>query len=269
MSEMESFLQFAHRLADAGRALTLARFRGGVETKSKTDRSPVTEADIACEKKLREMLADAYPTHAVVGEEFGAENLQSDIAWIIDPIDGTRSFISGSRQYCSLIALAVGGKPALGLIDMPALDERWWGVFSPTIKQAFFNGKPCNVAPSAALSAAVMATTTMGVADGDEDDKLRRLCNLAGHVRLGGDASAFGCVASGFSHMAADYAMAPYDYLPLAPIIKASGGVITDWEGRELFFDSARAGEENKIGVLASASDSLQKEALSALANGD
>ena len=262
MSEIEEYLRFAGRLADAGRAATLPHFRRGIAVQNKNDDSPVTAADRECEAKMRELIAEEYPNHAVYGEEFGGDlaGAESGFAWILDPIDGTRSFISGSRQYCTLIALAHDGLPLVGIIDMPALDERWAGCDSPKLRRAFFNGAPCAVSAQTELSRAVLATTTLGVADDSRDIALRKLYRKAGHVRLGGDASAFGSLASGFLDAAADYEMACYDYMPLAPVVRAAGGIITDWEGK----NPVLAG--GKTGIAAAAGGELHRQMLDALA---
>ncbi|MGU9951680.1 MAG: inositol monophosphatase family protein [Gammaproteobacteria bacterium WSBS_2016_MAG_OTU1] len=277
MNEIEVLMEFAEDLADAARRVTLPYFRGGVAIENKNDESPVTIADKECERIMRDMIVTNYPHHGILGEEFGvssgsvehADNTKTkndECVWVLDPIDGTRSFISGSRQYCTLIALVMNGVPVLGVIDMPALDERWTGIDLPKKKYSVFNNERCRVSAQTELSAAVMATTTLGVADimdgaPDESDvALRRLCRAAGHVRLGGDASAFGGVASGFLDMAADYEMAPYDYLPIVPIIRAAGGIITDWTGGALSLDSG------KTTTVAAASPSLHSQALAALA---
>lgn len=259
MSDIEQYLQFAHALADAARTITLPYFRAAVAINHKADASPVTVADRECELKMREMIAAHFPQHSVYGEEFGG-SIDDGLAWVLDPIDGTRSFISGSRQYCSLIALVQDGAPILGIIDMPALDERWTGCDVPSLRRADFNGAPCRVLPQDELSAAVLATTTLGIADDARDVALRRLCRCAGQVRLGGDASAFGALASGFLHVAADYEMACYDYLPLLPIVRAAGGNISDWTGGAPTFCA------DKTGIVAAATPMLHQQALAALA---
>ena len=177
----------------------------------------------------------------------------------MDPIDGTRSFISGSPMYCTLIAFVRCGKPLIGLIDMPALDECWLGVNSADKSFSTFNGQPCRVAPCALLTQAKMATTTMGLIDDTRDQALRHLSQHTAHTRLGGDAQAYGSVASGFIHLAADYEMQPYDYLPLVAIVCAAGGQISDWHCHPL------TPNLGKCGILASSNQSLHNAALTAL----
>ena len=186
----------------------------------------------------------------------------------LDPIDGTRSFISGSPLYCTLIALLHKGKPRIGIIDLPALDERWSGCIADDLCGAWLQTKGekkhCAVSDCAELQNAVLATTTLNVEPGKDNDALLKLYKSVGQVRLGGDASAFGCMASGFLDVAADYVMAPHDYLPLVPIVTAAGGIITDWDSAPLnHFEPARVG--HKITVLAAATPSLHKQCLDAL----
>lgn len=262
MSEIEEYLRFAGRLADLGRAATLPHFRRGIAVQNKNDDSPVTAADQECETKMRACIAAEYPNHAVFGEEFGGDLPdKSGFVWVLDPIDGTRSFISGSRQYCTLIALVRDGVPILGIIDMPALDERWLGCDTPELRRAEFCGLPCRVSAQTDLGRAVLATTTLGVAEDGRDLALRRLCGAAGHVRLGGDASAFGSLASGFLDAAADYEMAVYDWASLFPIVRAAGGMISDWAG------DVPALADKKTGITAAATAKLHRQILEIVAD--
>ena len=168
--------------------------------RAKADSSPVTDADCNCEKLLREHIAQHYPQHAVVGEEFGGD-AEGEWVWVLDPIDGTRSFISGSPLYCTLIALLHKGKPRIGIIDLPALDERWSGCIADDLCGAWLQTKGekkhCAVSDCTELQNAVLATTTLNVEAGKDNDALLKLYKSVGQVRLGGDASAFGCMASG------------------------------------------------------------------------
>ena len=258
MDGIEDYLHFAGRLADTARETVLPYFRCGTAVQNKNDDSPVTVADRECEEKMRALIAKTYPQHSVYGEEFGGD-FGGEFVWVLDPIDGTRSFISGSPQFCTLIALLQNGAPILGIVEMPALNERWTGCDLPDLRCARFNDSPCAVSENVPLSSAVMATTTLGIADDGRDVALRRLCRRAGHVRLGGDGSAFGALASGFVDIAADYEMACYDYLPLIPIVRAAGGTITDWDGNAPKFCAGTTG------IVAAAGGELHSAALAAL----
>ncbi len=260
MKDAEELCRFAEALADAARAAALPHFRAAVAVECKADASPVTAADRAAEKAMREMIENNYPSHGVIGEEFGNEREGAETVWSLDPIDGTRSFITGSPLFCCLIALLRGGLPVIGVIDLPALNERWLGVDANGLRRALFNKKPCAVSQSASLATATMITTTLGLAEDERENSLRKLCNAAGQTRLGGDGGAYGCVASGFADCACDYEMQPHDYLPLPPIVRAAGGVVSDWEGNE------NIGAKNgKTKILASASRALHESALKEL----
>ena len=210
------------------------------------------------------LINECYPDHGIIGEEFGSRAASAEFVWVLDPIDGTRSFISGSPQYGTLIVLLAGGMPVLSVLDFPVLKERYIGLYTSHQSQALLNGSPCRVtAALPSLAQAVAATTTVAVQENDADMQLRRFLASCGQVRLGGDAFAYAGVAAGFSHLALDYLMQPYDYLPLIPLIAAAGGCISDWQGATLvpfdFQDGSRR-------VLASAGAALHEEALAALA---
>lgn len=253
-------MNFAQQLSTHAREITLPHFRSGIHSNTKADDSPVTIADRDCEAAMRTLIADTYPTHGVVGEEYGDDSANCSDVWVLDPIDGTRSFITGSRQYCTLIAFVRDGIAQIGLIDMPAENECWLACDVSDKQSVTLNGKPCVTSTCHKLSESSLVTTTLGVADNACEAAAKRLCRSAGQMRLGGDASAYGCVASGYADIAVDYKMACHDYLPLVPIVRAAGGVISDWQGETLQLSSTHRTE-----VLASATIDLHQQALSTL----
>ena len=255
----ESLLNFVRQLADVARAATLPHFRSVNKIEVKDDRSPVTKIDRAAEAAMRMLIERHYPTHGIVGEEFGTVNAAADNVWVLDPIDGTRSYISGSPLYCTLVAFVRDGTAQIGVIDVPALDERWVGAPG----NVWHNGSPCGaLPPSPPLNTAVLATTALGFNDDADDRALCRLCRHAGQTRLGGDAFSYGCLASGYLHAVADSKMQTYDYLALTPIVGGVGGVISDWNGNPLTLAS------NTTSVLATADAKLHRQALAAFADG-
>ena len=260
----KDYLDFAGGLADAAAAVTLPLFRQPLPVETKADASPFTKADCEAERAMTEKIRAHHPAHGLVGEEFGATRQEAEFVWVLDPIDGTRSFISGSRQYGTLICLLHNGTPVVSVLDFPALGERWEGVCTAAHAEAKFNGAPCRVAAQAPpLAHAVAATTTIAVQpQAPQDTQLHKLLAACGQVRLGGDAYAYAGLAAGFAHLAADYLMQPYDYLPLMPVMHAAGGVMSDWQGKPLA--PFRVGAEST--VVAAASEALHQEALSALA---
>ena len=146
MSELEAFAALAERLAEAVRPIVLAPFRSGIAFDIKADASPVTAADRAAEAAMRELIEDACPGHGILGEEHGAVRLDASHVWVLDPIDGTKSFVTGKPLFGTLIALLRDGRPVVGVIDMPALAERWVGINSrPTLfRRATGNGSTGN-----------------------------------------------------------------------------------------------------------------------------
>ena len=256
-----ALLAFAERLADAARAVTLPLFRQPMGIEVKADATPVTIADREAERVMRALIATEYPEHGVVGEEAEDFRREAEYVWALDPIDGTKSFIGGSPLYSTLIGLTRNGEPVLGVVDFPALAERWTGLLTPAHCRAAFNGEDCRVAGGdIGWSQSLLATTTLGWREGGDDDRLRRLCRGVGQVRLGGDAFSYGCVASGFCHLAADYAMKTCDYLALAPVVLAAGGVMTDDRGAPLRLQSG------ETFVLAAANPVLLETAIARLA---
>jgi len=149
-------IALAHRLADASGEIVLGHFRNNVEVDTKSDATPVTVADRNAEAKMRELIKAAFPTHGIIGEEFGNENDRAEYTWVLDPIDGTKSFINGVPLFGTLIALMHKGVPWLGCINHPALNERWIGGAG---QATTLNGKPCRAKPCATLADATVYST--------------------------------------------------------------------------------------------------------------
>ncbi len=269
LHQAQDFLQFANQLADAAAKITLPLFRKPLPVKVKSDASPFTQADCNSEKTMCELIAKNHPTHGIIGEEFGSNNADADYVWVLDPIDGTRSFISGSPLYSTLIVLLHKGVPVISVMDFPALSERWTGLLTEQSKYAEFNGTRCHTASSVPLLPnCVISTTTAALEHRPEDTQLQKFMHQCAHVRLGGDGFSYACLSSGFVHLALDYLMQPYDYLPLIPVITGAGGVISDWQGKPLIpFGSKNAVGDGTSTVVASANEQLHQEALQTLAS--
>ena len=248
---------FAARMTREAGATALRSFRAGCEVENKSDNTAVTRADRECEAHMRKMIAREFPAHGVVGEEFGAEPKEE--TWVLDPIDGTLSFITGSPLFCVLAAFVRGGEPVVGVIHLPALGDSWIGIHASGDSSATFNGAPCRVSDARELGRAVCAVTTVGWQSGETDRRMRTLMSAARRSRLGGDGFNYGCVASGFADLAADYDMAPYDYLAPAALVAAAGGVMTDWDGNPLTLAGG------KTEVVAACSPEAHRGALAAL----
>ncbi len=225
-------IQFTVRLADATGVVARRHFRNpALAVEAKADLSPVTIADREVELTLRREIAAAHPDHGIVGEEFPAERPDAEFVWVVDPIDGTKAFLAGKPTFGTLIALLHRGRPLLGVIDHPALGERWIGARGhPTTH----NGHPVHARRCAKLSAAVLYASSPEMfqgADAQRFDSLRSKVRVNG---WGGDCYSYGLLASGFIDLVAEAAMGPHDYLPLVPVVEGAGGRITDWEGGPL-----------------------------------
>ena len=255
--DLSAIADFAARMTREAGAVALRRFRGDFEVENKGDNTAVTRADRECEERMREMIGRAYPSHGIVGEEFGAEPKSE--TWVLDPIDGTLSFITGSPLFSVLAAFLRDGAPVAGVVHLPALGDTWSGICAPGDSSATLNGKPCRVSGLRDFGRAICAATTVGWQSGAADDKMRKLLSAASRHRLGGDGFNYGCVASGFADLAADYDMSPYDYLAPAALISAAGGKMTDWRGEALTLESG------KTEVIAACSEEVHRGGLEAL----
>jgi inositol-phosphate phosphatase/L-galactose 1-phosphate phosphatase/histidinol-phosphatase len=221
----------SHRLADAARPIVARHFRTPVAVDDKTDLSPVTIADREAETAMRALLDEQVPTHGVFGEEHGAVRTEAEFVWVLDPIDGTRAFITGLPIFGTLIALLRNGSPVLGIIDQPILGERWLGVAGET---STLNGTSISVRPCGALEDAYMYSTAPLMFPGEFERPHRTLTERVKLFRWGGDCYAYGLLAAGHVDLVVEASLKLYDFAALAPVIKGAGGMITDWRGREL-----------------------------------
>jgi myo-inositol-1(or 4)-monophosphatase len=195
----------------------------------KKDLSPVTEIDRKAEMMLREMIAKNFPSHAILGEEFGA-SAQAEYTWVLDPIDGTKSFVSGAPLFGTLIALLKDGKPILGAIGLPMRDEVYLG--DNTVTEV--NGTPVHVKDALSLKEAVILTTDIcDISRLKSRPKFDALINEGKIFRMWGDCYGYALIAGGLCAVMSDAEMNPWDILPLIPIIRGAGGVITGWEGQD------------------------------------
>ncbi len=195
----------------------------------KKDLSPVTEIDRKAEMMLREMIAKNFPSHAILGEEFGAGG-SAEYTWVLDPIDGTKSFVSGSPLFGTLIALLKDGKPILGAIGLPMRDEIYLGDNQTTE----VNGTPVHVKDALSLKEAVILTTDIcDIARLKSRPKFDALIEEGKIFRMWGDCYGYALIAGGLTAVMSDAEMNPWDILPLIPVIRGAGGVITGWEGQD------------------------------------
>jgi len=236
---MPDDLALAHALADAAGAAIRPFFRQRFERERKGDASPVTEADRAAEAAMRAILAVERPHDGIVGEEYGTERGDAARVWVLDPIDGTRSFISGRAIFATLIALLEDGRPTLGVIDQPVQRERWVGVKGqPTT----LNGAPVTVRTCAGLADAHLATTGPNYFTADESRRYDRLAAAAGDTVWGGDCYNYAMLATGQLDLVVEAGLKLYDFAALVPVVAGAGGVIADWHGQPL-----HAGSDGRV----------------------
>ncbi|HEY0767986.1 MAG TPA: inositol monophosphatase family protein, partial [Steroidobacteraceae bacterium] len=223
----------------------------------KVDGSPVTVADRDIETHMRRMIRAAFPRHAIQGEEFASEG-SGEFTWVLDPIDGTKSFISGYPLFGSLIALLQGGRPVLGVLEAPALSERWVGCEAcPTL----FNGQPVKTRACRAMEQAVLYTTTTESFKPAERQRFEALAARAALRRFGGDCYLFGMLAGGHCDLVIEVQLKPHDFMAVIPIVEGAGGRISDWRGATL--STASDGR-----VVAAATETLWRQAIEELSAG-
>ncbi len=233
--DLASLTTHAAALTERASVLPMRHFRGALTIDAKPDDSPVTQADRETETYLRAELAEAFPTHAIFGEEFGVSGDLTGPSWIIDPIDGTRSFLSGYPTFGMLLAHLDGGISRAGIVRMPALDETFAAYESGP---ATLNGKRIETRKTTRLADAILYINEAEKMFADDPARFQRLCT-AGHTRrMSYDCYPHALVAAGHVDAVCDMGLEPYDYLPLVPIIEAAGGVITDWSGTPLSLKS-------------------------------
>ena len=224
---MQELNAFANRLADEAGEIIEQYFRTPFDVEIKGDDSPVTIADRAVEERLRAIIEAERPEDGIYGEEFGVKEGTSGLTWVLDPIDGTKSFVIGRPTFGTLIALCdEGGKPILGVIDQPILGERWTG----DGKRCFFNGEIVNTASCPSLEKARIGSTTPAMF---RDDPIYKNFD-ENKFFWGGDCYQYGLMANGFVDVILEANMQPYDYLALVPVIEGAGGCISDFRGQAL-----------------------------------
>jgi histidinol phosphatase-like enzyme (inositol monophosphatase family) len=225
-------LAFAQLLADIARPIALRYFRAPLDIMYKADKSPVTPADQEIETTLRQVIHERYPHHAIIGEEYGKVR-GSNYSWILDPIDGTEGFIMGNPLFGTLIGLMHEEKPVIGLIDVPAMGERWTGDGKCTRFNNGLNGCAATASGCRLIEGArLYATPPPHFACSDERKAVDTLSRQVAIARPACDCYAYGLLASGYCDLVVETGLEPYDYLPIVPIVEGAGGWITDWKGR-------------------------------------
>ena len=226
------FLPFAHGLADAAAGIVRRYYRAPVSVETKADTSPVTIADREAERALRDLIRRRFPEHGIDGEEFGAERPDAEFVWHLDPIDGTKSFITGRPLFGTLIGLSRAGRPLLGVIDQCILHERWVGVADGVTT---WNDQVVRVRPCPKLDQAILyATSPLMFQPGAERAAFERVAEAVRYPLFGSDCYAYGLVALGFADLIVEADLDAHDFMPLVPVVESAGGIMTDWQGRAL-----------------------------------
>lgn len=227
---------FAEALVDDAAKISMSWFRKALDAELKADCSPVTQADREIESSIRKKIAEHYPDHGILGEEYGRLNLGAKYTWVVDPIDGTRSFITGWPIWGTLVSLLRDDKPELGFIDMPALGERWKAIQgSPThFTSARGNVEACRTSVCRHLEGARFYTTSPFYFEEVDRAKIEKIARSSATPRFGGDCYSYGLLASGHVDLVIEALLQPFDYFALVPIVEGAGGVITDWDGQPL-----------------------------------
>lgn len=256
-NDWTQYAPFANELADAARKHVMKYFKTDIGSERKSDQTPVSIADRETEQLMRDLINARYPDHGIIGEEFAATQPDNNLCWALDPIDGTKSFLTGKPTFGILIALLYKNTPVLGVIDTPALKERWIGINNHGSR---CNEYMCSTKNSTKLHDAWVHATTIDMFDDDERRVFDTVTDQARGRLFGADCYAYGLLASGYTDIVMEAQMATYDYLALAPVVENAGGCITDWDGKSLTLNSGSQ-------VLATSCQALHEQVLAIIKN--
>ncbi|HSS14362.1 MAG TPA: histidinol-phosphatase [Rhizomicrobium sp.] len=235
MSVDEKLIAFANRLADASGAVIRPFFRQRIEFAHKPGKhtfDPVTEADKGAERAIRALIERERPDDGILGEEYGEKLGSSGLCWVLDPVDGTRAFITGRHEWGSLIALEQDGVPVLGILDQPVLGERFLGVHGRSVLMAGDTRIPMKVRECPALGDAILcATDPSSYMSQNQQAAFARVKAAVRMTRHHGDCYIFAMLAMGFVDMVIEGPLKRWDIAALIPIVEGAGGVITGWDG--------------------------------------
>jgi inositol-phosphate phosphatase / L-galactose 1-phosphate phosphatase / histidinol-phosphatase len=254
---LEPLLIFAEQMTNTAGEIIRRYYNKSLIYSTKADFTPVTEADREVESTLRAIIRAGFPNHGIIGEEFGSHQPDSEFIWVIDPIDGTKSFIIGRPIFGTLIALVQKNVPVIGILDQPILGERWTGIRGYS---TYMRNTPVHTRSGVGLKKAVFCTTSPDLFGENDIEAFRRLRDEVQYTIYGGDCYSYGLLARGTVDIILESALKPYDFLAMRPIIEGAGGVITDWNGERLTINSDGR-------VLATGSPELHSQVLS-LING-
>lgn len=231
------FSAFIGRLATSSGETILPFFRTSltIDNKGRADFDPVTEADRASEAVMRRLIKANFPQHGIVGEEFGNENADAEYVWVLDPIDGTKSFIAGFPIWGTLIALMHRGVPVYGMMNQPYIGERFWGDNQVALTRGPSGERKLAVRRCASLHDSVLFTTSPRLMNETDREAFGRVEKSARLSRYGGDCYCYAMLAAGQVDLVIETELKPYDVAALIPIITGAGGIVTTWEGEPAY----------------------------------
>ncbi len=251
----QELLEFAESLSEASRKVIKPFFRSNLGVIDKADDSPVTVADRNAEAAMRDLIEKHYPDHGIFGEEHGIKEGDGKHMWVLDPIDGTRSFICGAPWFGTLIAYLEDNKPQIGVLDVPMMQERWVG----TAEGTKYNGEFCRVRTGVVLKEASLFTTDEGLFSDDQRTAFGRVKSKVKCTRFGTDCYAYALLASGHIDLVIEAGLQAYDAMALVPVIEGAGGIVTGWDGEPVTLDWDGR-------LVAAATPELHEQALALLA---
>ena len=227
----DELIAFAEFLADEARRILRESNATPTDVQYKADASPVTDLDRRIEAHIRTIIDDRFPEHGVLGEEHGSRDLDAELVWVLDPIDGTAPFIAGIPVYGTLIGLAHHGRPFIGVIDHPATDDRWVGLAGGFARH---NGRAVRTRHCGLLEDAFVTNSNPDFFDAGEMRAFSALKSRVRYVQYGGSCYAYATLASGRTDIGLDAKFDPFDVFAPAAVIEGAGGVVTDWSGKAI-----------------------------------
>ncbi len=232
---INEFVDFANLLAERATDLSMQYFRKKLDIENKEDESPVTIADKNTEEAIRDKIRKVYPSHGILGEEYENENLDSEFIWVIDPIDGTRSYIAGHRDFGNLISLLYKNEPVIGIINCPAHKERWIGIKD---KKTTCNGIEVLTSGIDKVADAYLFSSGIYFHEPILKEGFEIIKEKSKYFRLGGDCYMYGMLASGFIDIVIEDTLKAHDYMALVNVVEGAGGKITDKYGKPVTLKS-------------------------------
>lgn len=256
-SNLNELIFFANQLADESAKIIKKYFRTSLIIDNKEDQSPVTIVDKNTELKIRKLIETKYPNHGILGEEFKDTNIDSEYLWVIDPIDGTRSFIAGHKDFGTLIALLHNNEPIIGIINCPMHQERWIGVRG---KKTTMNEKEVQTSKIQDLDKSYICTSGLYFNNDHFRKGYDKIVKKSRYHRFGGDCYMYGMVASGFIEIVLEDTLKAHDYMALIPIIEGAGGKVSDKYGKTINIHSEGS-------IVASANEQLHEQLINIINN--